>query len=270
MGRPEAEPSIVPAQSTGKDAAAESLLSATQAQMETLRRLLLETTESAAAAMLTETREEGRRRIDEAAERAQGIAGAVDSIEAAEASLQECARNFAEAGRALRDQLATFETTLSEGERWLGPRLAEARPIAIVPAAVDPTPTEEAPAQTTMTVEAEAELEIMSGSEFEDAPVEELENVDEDEDEDDDEPPTADQLAQFIRDHEEVEREVRLERRSSKDRAKREAGDDDAERGRSSSFRALEGIRKEFLFAQIGGAVMGLAGGAALVRFVIL
>ncbi len=148
MGRPEADLSIDPTQGAGTDAAGDSLLASTRAQMETLERLLLETTESAAAAMLSETREEGQRRIDEAAERA---------------------------------NTPEYE--------WVPPE-AEA-------------------------VEPEAK--------------------------------EADESDPGLKPPESEE-----------------------ERQRSSSFRALEGIRREFLLAQVSGAVVGLAGGAALVRFVIL
>lgn len=102
-----------------KDARSAGLPPAAERHARELKRQLLESTEQAAEAMIEETRAEGAQRIEAASRQAQGIADTVAAIETAEQVLTERAKDFAIASKALRAELESFASLLSQGESEL-------------------------------------------------------------------------------------------------------------------------------------------------------
>jgi hypothetical protein len=227
-----------------------TLSSAAEAHARALREQLLESTELAAKTMIGQTRAEGERRIEMAGRKAQAIAETVSAVEQAEQALAERAKAFADASRALRTELKAFAETLSEGEERLAPQSADEPELRLhqpPPAGIG---------QILLAGEVE-ELDEVGEDEGEEdhRPEEELDDEDDDEDEtgdgsgdeEDEEPPTPEEIARYFREAEE------------------------AELGRTTRAPKSEGNPKlERLYTDIGGALIGIGGAAALLDFVLL
>ncbi len=100
-----------------------TLTSAAEEHAQALREELLKSTELAAKNIVGQTRVEGERRIEVAGRRAQAIAETVTEIEQAERALTDRAQAFAEASKALRTELKSFASALSQGEERLQPKM---------------------------------------------------------------------------------------------------------------------------------------------------
>jgi hypothetical protein len=244
-----------------------TLSSAAEEHAQALKQQLLETTELAAKTMVGQTRAEGERRIEVAGRQAQAIAATVSAVQQAEQALNERAKAFAEASRALRSELKAFAETLSDGEKQLSPQAAEEPELRLVESPAPTAPHQPVPSdigQILLAGEVE-ELEDESRDEGDEdhRPEEEPDDDDEDEDapEEVEEPPTQDQIARIFRQMEaaEVARADRLEREP---RGRPGVG----ERFAMAAWKPS----RDRLYTDIGGAVIGLGGAAALLNFVLL
>ena len=229
-----------------------TLSSAAEEHARALKRQLLESTEQAAKTLVGQTRAEGERRIDLAGRRAQAIGEAVTQVEQAEQAVAERTAALAEAAMALRSELNAFAATLSAAEKRLSPKAPEQPELRLVedPATGGNDETGEEP---------EVEGETGEPDENEEAP-------------------TPDQIAQFFREHGDPDaRGTQFERKAS-------GQDEVSERvrrffmaettgGEAVSGHAAETTRlplRDRLYTDIGGAVIGLGGAAALINFVLL
>ena len=278
-----------------------TLSSAAEEHAQALREQLLESTELAAKTMIGQTRAEGERRIEIAGRQAQAIAETVSAVEYAEQALAERAKAFAEASRALRSELKAFAETLSEGEERLAPQAAAEPDLRLVEAPAPKTQHHQPPSgvgQIIVAGEVE-ELDEVGEDEGDDdnSPEEEFDDEDDDEDEpgpddapDDDEdedPPTPEEIARYFREAEEAElaRAARLERETQGRPGLGErlrnffTGPSEAEKvveaeapvvERTRAAKAERSPKRERLYTDIGGAVIGIGGAAALLNFVLL
>lgn len=238
------------------------LSSAAEEHAQALMQQLLESTELAAQSIVGQTRAEGERRIESAGRQAQAIAETVTAVEQAEQALAERATAFADASRALRAELQAFSATLSDGEERLSPQAAAEPDLRLVE-----SPAAQRRPQAPPTGIGQI---LLAGD---------VDEVDEDE-----EPPTPDQIAQFFREHEDAEL-TRADRRAEAEAARGGlAGrvrrfftgpevEEDGEAAATPQELAVVTARhpgRDRLYADIGGAVIGLGGAAALLDFVLL
>ena len=280
-----------------------TLSSAAEEHAQALREQLLESTELAAKTMIGQTRAEGERRIERAGRQAQAIAETVSAVEYAEQALAERAKAFAEASRALRSELKSFAETLSEGEERLAPQAAAEPDLRLVEAPA-PKPHHHQPqsgiGQIIVAGEVE-ELDEVGEDEGDDdnSPEEEFDDDDEDDDEDepgpddtsdddeDEDPPTPEEIARYFREAEEAElaRAARLEREtqgrpglgerlrnffSRPPEAEVEVVAEAPVVERTRAAQAERNPKGQRLYTDIGGAVIGIGGAAALLNFVLL
>jgi hypothetical protein len=276
-----------------------TLSSAAEEHAQALRRQLLESTELAAKTMIGQTRAEGERRIEKAGRQAQAIAETVSAVEHAEQALAERAKAFAEASRALRTELTAFAETLSEGEARIAPQATDEPDLRLVEA---PAVAQHKPpsgiGQILLAGEVE-ELDEVGEDDGDDdnRPEEEFDDEDDDEDEPDggnepddeeDEPPTPEEIARYFREAEESElaREANPEREAQGkpgigERLRNffsrplEVEEEEAEVEapvveRTRAAKAERSHKRERLYTDIGGAVIGIGGAAALLNFVLL
>ncbi|MDX6586037.1 MAG: hypothetical protein QOI31_510 [Solirubrobacterales bacterium] len=280
-----------------------TLSSAAEEHTQALRAQLLESTELAAKTMIGQTRAEGERRIEMAGRQAQAIAETVSAVEHAEQALAERAKAFAEASRALRSELKAFAETLSESEERIAPQATDEPDLRLVEAPAAKAQHHQPPSgigQILLAGEVE-ELDEVGEDEGDDdnRPEEEFDDEDDDEDEPDDEPddeedeepPSPEQIARYFREAEESElaREARHEREVQGkpgigERLRNffsgplEAEVDEEEEAeveapavkRTPAAEAERNPKRERLYTDIGGAVIGLGGAAALLNFVLL
>jgi hypothetical protein len=293
--------------SPGKEMPA-TLGSAAEDHAQALKQQLLESTELAAQSLVGQTRAEGERRIEVAGRQAQAIAETVSAVEQAEQALAERARTFADASKALRAELKAFAGTLSEGEERLIPQATDEPDLKLVESpAPQRAPREDLPTGIGQILLAGEPDELVDEIEDDGAednrPEEEFEDDDEEEDssgdgpqdsseeEDDEDPPTPAEIAQFFREHEEAElaHAASLEREAQGqsgigERLRRffsgpleEEGYEDEPVGEEPTrtrpdkpARPARDRSRDRLYTDIGGAVIGLGGAAALINFVLM
>ena len=294
MAKREAQARSLP---SGEEAPA-TLTSAAEEHAQALKDELLKSTELAAKNIVGQTRIEGERRIEVAGRRAQAIAETVTEIEQAERALGDRAEAFAEASKALRAELESFATALSEGEERLRPQANadDERDLRLVESPAADTRRPEAPvsgiSQFLFTGEPDPvdDVDVEAETEAE-SPEEEPDEEDDDEDEpppgEDDEPPTPEQIRQFFRETEEAEiersaRRARLAAESERGWFRRffsapakPAEPEEAPAAEELSDEEEEEVvtrsrGRDRLYTDIGGAIIGLSGAAALINFVIL
>jgi len=266
-----------------------TLTSAAEEHAQALREELLKSTELAAKSIVGQTRVEGERRIEVAGRRAQAIAETVSEIERAERALSDRAQAFAEASKALRTELESFASALSQGEERLQPKAdaGDKRDLRLVEPPATEARRPETPASGISQflfsepdpvddVDVEAETEAESAEE----------EPDEEEDDEDDQPPTPDQIRRFFRETEEAEieraaRRGRIAAESERGWFRRFFSAPDARPAREEEpagedMLAIEEEvvtrtrRRDRLYTDIGGAIIGLGGAAAVINFVIL
>ena len=274
-----------------------TLTSAAEDHAQALREELLKSTELAAQNIVGQTRAEGERRIEVAGRRAQAIAEAVSAIERAEEALGERAEAFADASKALRAELEWFAAALLQGEERLRTNTATDEPdLRLVESPATEARRPEAPAAGLGVLTSEPDpvedADVDAEAEAE-SPADELDEESEDEDEshsdEDDEPPTPDQIRQFFREAEEseIERAARRERLAAEsqrgwfrrffssppERPAREEAPVAEEPPAAEEAPGGEVVRsrgRDRLYTDIGGAIIGLGGAAALLNFVLL
>jgi len=304
MAKHEAEAG--PARSTGEEAeTSPTMLFAAEEQARALKAQLLESTEQATRAILDETRAEGDRRIDGATRQAQAIATTVSEIEHAERALTGRARTFAAASKALRAELESFSAILSEGERRLSPGAGKEPEPQLVTGEVSEDSEEAGFDEGDADLVDQREDDDRPGPASEVSGAE-YEIADEDEDFDDDDPaddegrsdddagdrPTPEQFARLFGesadsgsqrpyDASEEDGEVALPERKRGERSERikrffakreEPGE--TEMRRSVNVTPVSDVvrysRRDKLAAELTGALVGMAGTVALLRFVLL
>lgn len=235
-----------------------SPLSGAEEQAAALKRRLLESTEAAARAIVRETRAEGARRIGVATRRTKAVTTAIESLDSAERRLGECIEAYGSASKALREELSEFAATLAEAERKLEGSGAPTRgggdsKLRLVEDSA-PKPSEEPVGEATADARRDEDGE---------------------DDEGDHPPPPSPRSRPAPED---VER--------GPERIYDDGGPEARERPTSSrmrfsglrAFRAEDGehtvigrgSRQERLMAEVGGALIGLGGTIALVRFVLI
>jgi hypothetical protein len=246
-----------------------TLSSAAEGHAQALREQLLESTELAAKTMIGQTRAEGERRIEIAGRQAQAIAETVSAVENAEQALAERAKAFAEASRALRSELKAFAETLSEGEERLAPQAADEPDLRLVEAPAPKAQHHQPPSGIGQIIVAGEVEELDEVGEDEgdndNSPEEEFDDDEDDGDEPDDDededPPTPEEIARYFREAEgfsgSPEAEVEVEAEAPI-----------VERTRAA--KAERNPKRERLYTDIGGAVIGIGGAAALLNFVLL
>jgi hypothetical protein len=258
-----------------------TLVSAAEEHARALRDQLLESTEQAAQTFVRQTRVEGERTIELAGRRAQAIAETVAAIEGAEKELASKARAFAAAARDLRAELESFAATLARGEDALGEEPAAEPDLRLVqdpPGAGREPETREGGVDRLFSTgkDETPERDSLGGKPDEDTVGEPSAHEDEggDDDDEDDDPPSPEEIAQWMREREEAELSREARRREE------QTGLSLRERLREFFAGPVEAAgeaaeehppaRHERLYTDLGGAVIGIGGAAALLNFVLL